>query len=458
MQYIMRIKVDRQLKKLAKILDGDLYIVGGAVRNAILGKKDTDVDITGSKTPEEVIEILDKNGIKYVCPYASFGSVLIVLKDKTYEYTTFRKDSYLVGHKPLGVEYVKTVEEDCKRRDFTVNAIYYNVLNRQVIDCLGGVKDLKAGVLRACNGEQTFKEDGLRILRMIRFYGELGFGIEEETLEFAKKHVHNLADISGERKREEIDKILLSDLRYSKTPDRQRLHDTLMFMEEVGATKYLFPGLEKGVGMYQSEKYHAFDVFEHSVWACALSKPELRLAGLLHDIGKPEGVFRDDNFHKHDEYGEELCYQILGQNGLKYPNDFVKRTARLVREHMKDLNGDMKERKLRVFILKNADIIEDLISVKIADGCACKLTDGISISAYKMMTLLKIMREEDLPFSVKELEINGREVIEIIGEDNKNFTAKTLDKLLEYVAVKDVINEKESLKKKVLRAFKEVAN
>ena len=458
MFYIMRIKVDAQLKKLAKILDGDLYIVGGAVRNAILGKKNTDVDLTGSKTPEEVIALLEKHAIKYVCPYASFGSVLIVLKDKTYEYTTFRKDSYLLGHKPSCVEYVKTVEEDCKRRDFTVNAIYYNVKNRQVVDCLGGVKDLKAGVLKACNGEQTFKEDGLRILRMIRFYGELGFEIESQTLEFAKKYVFNLANITAERKREEIDKILISDLRYNKTPNPKRLHDTLMLMEEVGATKYLFPGLEKGVGMYQNEQYHAFDVFEHSVWACALSKPELRLAGLLHDIGKPEGVFRDDNFHKHDEYGEEICLKILGQNGLKYPNDFVKRTARLVKEHMKDLNGDMKERKLRIYILKNADIIEDLISVKIADGCACKLTDSISISAYKMMTLLKTMREEGIPFSIKELEISGREVIDIIGEDNKNYTAKTLDKLLEYVAVKDVVNEKESLKKQVLRAFKEVAN
>lgn len=455
----MKIKFSNNLIKLSKILGGGVYVVGGSVRNHILKLPKTDIDICGKYTPNEVIDKLKGSNYQVISDYASFGSLLIKIGKEKYEYTTFRMDSYKLGkHKPFEVKFIDDINVDALRRDFTINAIYYDLLKNEIVDPTGyGVNDIKEGILRTCNGKQTFIEDGLRLLRLVRFYGEFGFSIEEKSLNYAKECNDNLADIVAERKRDELNKILVCDIKYGKI-DNNRVYNTLSLMNEIGLFQHLLPDLLKGVSLMQNCEYHSFDVFTHNLKVCSYAKPSIRLAALLHDVGKPQSYFELGNYHFHDEIGSEITKKLLGQNGLKYSNEVVSRCSRLISEHMKDLNADMKERKLRIYFAENSDILDDLISLKIADGYGCKDEDTLSNTVVKWIRLYKEMKDEKVPLSIKDLKIKGDEVIEIIGKDNAKYTGLILNKLLEYGVVKEVKNKNSDLKKIVIRAYKEVKN
>ncbi len=451
----MRIKVGKNLKELAKLLDGKLYIVGGTVRNALLGLPQGDVDITGSKTPQEVKALLSGSGFTVIDDYASFGTLLIKKGNESYEYTTFRTDSYLNTHRPNKITFTSDIVEDAKRRDFTVNAIYYNVQKSEFADPLSGITDLKSKVLRAANNEKTFEEDGLRVLRLVRFFGELGFSVEENTFAAAKKYAWKIEELSNERISAELNKILLCDVKYGEV-NHKRVYDTLKLFEDVGALKYVLPELQRGRGLSQNAEHHKFDVLDHCFYAAAYAKPSIRLYALIHDIGKPECFERFGNYHEHDEIGKNLAREALRR--LRYPKVVVSRAERLVEVHMKDLLGDMRERKLRIFFMKNADILDDLISLKIADGYASGMNDGYSVTVKRWVNLLNEMKEEKVPFTIKELDINGMEVISQIGEENSKYTAKVLEKLLEKAVTKEIKNEKATLLKYSSSVFKEIIN
>lgn len=219
----MKIRVPRELKKLAAFVSAPLYIVGGFVRNSVLFgdnelRDDTDIDICGSLTPDQIRKELEGiASVKDVNP--RIGTVLIVYSGRSFEYTTFRRDSYPIGgkHTPESVEFVSDLETDSKRRDFTVNALYCDILTNEVIDVTGGLDDIKAKCIRTVRSpHETFGEDGLRLLRMIRFACELGFDIDPETSKGAFDSKDQLRDITVERKREELQKILQSDKKYGR--------------------------------------------------------------------------------------------------------------------------------------------------------------------------------------------------------------------------------------------------
>lgn len=449
------IKLPKNLKELAKLLDGKLYVVGGTVRNALLKLPLGDIDITGEYTPSVVKEKLSGSDFAVIDDYASFGTLLIKKGAESYEYTSFRTDSYLNDHRPKSVTFTSDIKVDATRRDFTVNAIYYNVLDKKLCDPLNGLEDIRNKVLRAANGEKTFEEDGLRVLRLIRLYGELGFSVSEETFFAAKKNAKKIEELSSERISSELNKILLCDIKYGEI-DFERVYETLKLMEDVGALSYIFSDLQQGRGLKQNEQHHKYDVLDHSFYAAAYAKPSIRLYALLHDIGKPKCFNEYGNYHKHDEIGSEIAARELRR--LRYPRLTVQRAERLIKEHMKDLLGDMKERKLRLFFVKNSDILDDLISLKIADGYASGMNDGYSVTVKRWVELLKEMKEEKIPFSVKELNIGGMDVISVIGSENAKYTSKVLERLLEKVVTKEIKNEKSVLTKYSLSAFKEIKN
>ncbi len=452
----MKIKVSNGVKRLASLLKGELYIVGGTVRNALLGLPQGDVDITGRLTPTEVKTALLGTEYHVFDDYASFGTLLIRKGRETYEYTAFRTDSYLNSHRPDSVTFTTDMAVDARRRDFTVNAIYYNVAKRTLEDPLNGIEDVKNRLLRSANGETTFEEDGLRVLRMIRLSGELGFEIEKNTFEYAKKSVMKVAELSNERIKSELDKILVCDLKYGDKVDHQRVYGALKVLEDVGALKIISPELQRGRGLAQNIDHHKYDVLDHSLYAAAYAKPEIRLYALFHDIGKPDCYELHGNFHEHDEIGAEEVRQTLTR--LRYPRDTVKRAERLTKYHMKDLLGDMRERKLRIFFTENADILDDLISLKIADGYASGMNDGYSVTVKRWVELLKEMREEKVPFSIAELDIKGKEVIAEIGEENREYTARVLKILLEKAVNKEIKNDNATLRKHAVSALKEIKN
>lgn len=212
----MQIEISDKLKNLSKKLP-ELYIVGGYIRNKIMGIKDTDVDICGPMTIEEIEKILSNTNYSVKVKSKSLGSAVINYGDESYEYTTFRKDYYAEGgnHMPERVEFISDVKEDAKRRDFTCNAIYYDIKNDKILDFYNGVEDIKNRILRTVETpDEVLSHDGLRILRLFRFQCELNFKIDKDTLEAANKYMDNLKDISGDRFLTEITYILHSPNKY----------------------------------------------------------------------------------------------------------------------------------------------------------------------------------------------------------------------------------------------------
>ncbi len=215
----MSIEISENLKKLAKLFPCELYIVGGYIRNSIMGIEKEDVDICSKLTIEEVEKLLNGTVFDVKVKSKTLGSLIISYKDKKYEYTTFRKDIYPTGgqHLPEKVIFIDSVKEDAKRRDFTCNALYYDIKNDKLLDFYDGVNDIKKKILRTVeNPEYVLSHDGLRILRLFRFQCELNFKIEKQTLFTAFKYKNNLREIAGERVIYEITRILHSPSKYKK--------------------------------------------------------------------------------------------------------------------------------------------------------------------------------------------------------------------------------------------------
>lgn len=217
----MFIPVSENLIKLSKLFKEDLYVVGGYVRNCLLNIKSSDIDLASNMDIEEVTKILKENGYKVKVKNAKYFALAISKNNENYEFTSFRKDFYdnNGSHEPIKVERTASLEEDAKRRDFTINSIYYNISKDIIVDPYHGLIDCKQRVLRCINSpEEVLKNDGERILRMVRIVGELNLKIDKETLKYAYLMAKNVGDISSLRKFAELEKILYCDKRYKETP------------------------------------------------------------------------------------------------------------------------------------------------------------------------------------------------------------------------------------------------
>lgn len=413
----MDIRLPRKLKVLSYYLPS-LYIVGGYVRNALLELPLSDLDLAAEYTVDEIQTALANTEFSAVSVNKRLGTIKIYSREDrrfSAEYTTFRVDSYPVGsgvHTPTDVVFTKDMERDAKRRDFTVNAIYYSIDTAEYVDFTGGIPDLHKRELRTTVApEKVFSEDGLRILRMVRLASELGFAVEENTLNAAKKMVYLLKDISGERIRDEFMKILTADTKYPSAATVDAHLKGFRLLDEIGALPYIVPDLSDGKGMPQEPKYHVYDVFEHCVQTMYYCPPELRLAGLLHDVGKPASVKKAGTMYLHGELGSEIAKKLLGRNGLKMSNREVAAVRRLIETHMYDIDGLTTEKKLRLFIADNRDAIGDIVKLKRADAKASSGNpDAVSISAEKIEKLYAEMQRDGTPMCYSDLKIDGRDL------------------------------------------------
>ncbi|MCH5350035.1 MAG: HD domain-containing protein [Oscillospiraceae bacterium] len=323
----MNIDIPRNVCQIIKKLESsgfEAYIVGGCVRDAFLGKTPKDYDITTSASPEEIKKCFDdcaviETGIKH-------GTVTVVSEGENIEVTTFRIDGeYIDGRHPEKVQFSKNLLDDLSRRDFTINAMAYNP-RVGLIDNFGGQSDLFNRRI-VCVGDPSvrFREDALRILRAMRFASELDFEIEENTAEAIHNMKGNLANISEERISEELTKLLMGEspcnvlINYSDVISR------------------IIPEIKPCIGFDQHNRYHIYDIWKHSAVSVEHSKhqEEVRLALMLHDIGKP-GCFKLDDegnghFFGHEKIGAEMAEKILRR--LRFPNDVVERTAKLIKYH-----------------------------------------------------------------------------------------------------------------------------
>ena len=398
------------LDLLQEKISSPMYFVGGAVRNELLGLPVSDYDICGDVMPERLAEAsVGLFTVRDVNP--RIGTVKLIGEKESYEYTRFRRDSYPIAsgeHTPQEVEFVASPAEDAFRRDFTVNAIYKRVSDGAVVDPTGGMRDLEKRILRTTRApEEVFSEDGLRLLRLVRLAAELGFEIEEDTLAAAKKYAPLLSDISAERIREELERILVSDVKYGVNGAVFR---GLELLHEIGLFRYFLPEIEEGVGLTQPSKYHKYDVFYHILHTVDAAPPRLRLAALLHDIAKPQCYRQSGNFYMHGLESAIMAERVMRR--LKYSNEKINRTVEIVRWHMFDFNGEASVNKKRRFVQREWDLLDDIVALKNADSVGTGYFEKNEFGEA-LLTLKEKMKEEGVPIKVTDLPLKGGELEEL---------------------------------------------
>ncbi len=463
----------------------EAFIVGGCVRDLLRGEKPQDWDITTNARPEEIKKIFPKSFYEN-----KFGTVTVLTnsKDKTLreiEITTYRVDEkYTDKRHPDNIKFAKTIEEDLARRDFTVNAMALGLksqisslrqpidrsfsgqanLNSQtdtkfqiidskfiLIDIFKGREDLNKKIIRAVgNPNDRFNEDALRMLRAVRFATTLNFTIEEKTLKAIQKNASWIQAISKERIRDELIKII-----QSKQPAQG-----IELLRKTGLLKYILPELEKGVGVSQN-KYHIYDIYEHSIRSLQAAADnnfglDIRIAALLHDIGKPEtkeGEGPTATFYNHDIIGAKFAARIL--NRLKFPKRFIEKVVTLIRNHM--FVSDPKritEAGVRRLIRRvGKENIHDLIKLRIADRLGMGRPKA---RPYRLRTIeYMIEKVSKDPISVKMLKVNGNDIMRILKIEPGPKIGAILDVLLAEVIEDPQKNNKEYLEKRIKELNKE---
>ncbi len=410
----------------------EAYIVGGCVRDSILNKEPKDYDITTNAKPEEVIKLFDKvilTGIKH-------GTVTVVLNNENYEVTTFRIDGeYKDARHPKEVKFVTSLREDLSRRDFTVNAMAYNDIEG-FKDYFNGLNDLNNKMIKTVgNPEKRFLEDALRMLRAIRFSAQLNFEIEEDTLNAIKKLKDNIIKISKERIREEFNKIIIYNPR------------KIDILRECGLLEFILKEMAKAYGFNQNNKYHVYDLYEHTIICMENieSNLHLRLVMLLHDLGKLETKTTDEkgvsHFYGHVECSIEIAKKVLKE--LKYDNVTTEKVLFLIKYHDYPINDKITLKHLLNEM--GEDLVYDLLKVKKADI----LGKNSLYKEVQLKSLLDIEKclnnilENEECFSVKQLRISGNELIEI-GLKGKEI-GEMLNYLLDMVVEDKAINNTEEL-------------
>lgn len=414
--------------------------MGGCVRDVMCGRKPKDWDITTNALPQQIKALFARTidtGIKH-------GTVTIMMNHVGYEVTTYRIDGqYLDGRHPDNVTFTAELVEDLKRRDFTINAMAYNE-DMGLIDVFGGMQDLERGIIRCVgNAEERFTEDALRIMRAVRFAAQLGFSIEDGTRQAIAKLAERLCQISRERIQAELVKLVTSD------------HPELIRIAyQTGITSYVLPEFDIMMDTPQHSPYHQYNVGEHTIRVMQAVRPDpyLRLAALLHDIGKPAARTTDENgtdhFDGHEGLGSEMAKNILKE--LKFDNKTIDIVTRLVKYHDYPLRAD--EKLIRRSMNRiGKDLYPYFLELRWAD-LAGKSEYSIELNRPVLQETEQIYRyicEQEQCVSVKDLAISGKDLI-ALGVPRGTQIGRLLDELLLLVLDHPEYNQKEILLKEAL--------
>lgn len=424
-----------------------LYVVGGMCRDCLAGfsRSFSDWDICAPADAQVVCAAARQCGFEVKSVYPRTGTVKLCADGINYEFTCFRSDEYAGGlHTPVRVTFTKDIVRDALRRDFKCNAVYYDIAARAFVDPLGGMADIAAGrMTTVAPPDKVFGEDGLRLMRLCRIAAQTGFSPDGDCMEGARRNAALISDIAAERIWAELDLVLHADEKYG-VPHAQ--YRGLKLLKETGVLALILPELAEGDGLEQRSDFHDHDVLEHSLRCVKYADGGIRLAALLHDVGKPVCMKSAGRAAGHETVGAEIAEKICAR--LKVSKALTEETVRLVSLHMYDYNGAASEGKVRKFIVRNLSVLDKLLDLKQADYSACKDDTGKAPVAVKWESVLARMREEGAPFSVKELRIRGDELIAagICPEQ----TGKTLFRLLEECAVDPAKNRRETLVKLAL--------
>jgi len=454
-----KIKVSDEVLEIIQTLEKagfEAYPVGGCVRDILLGIEPKDWDITTNAIPQEIQNIFPDSVYEN-----EFGTVGIKIKNSALgkeekteivEVTTFRIEGrYTDTRHPDEIKFAKTLEEDLSRRDFTINAmalkiksLKLKVEDEEIIDLFDGQKDLKNKIVRAVGDPQKrFSEDALRMLRAVRFASQLGFDIDSDTKEAIIRNSSSLKNISKERIRDEFEKIIMS----------KQASWGIQILHSFKLLEYIMPEFLEGVGVMQN-RHHIYSVWEHSLRAldyCASKNYpfKIRMAALLHDVGKPrtkKGDGPDSTFYQHEYVSAKMTRKIM--ENLKFSKEMIEQVVHLVRTHMFYYNvGDVTATGVRRFLARvGPDNVDDILKVREAD----RIGSGVpKATPYKIRHLLfmieKVKRD---PISPKMLAIDGNDLMKILSLKPSPKVGNILNLLLEDVINDPKLNTREYLKEK----------
>lgn len=449
----MKEKIKPQVLEIYKRLENagfEVFLVGGCVRNLLLGIEPKDWDLTTSATPEEIQAVFPDSFYDN-----SFGTVGIPLKGveetehkDVVEITTYRTESSYKDHRrPESVSWGKTIHEDLERRDFTINAIALKIENELVfIDPFEGQKDLSKKIIKAVgNPNERFKEDALRLMRAIRFATQLSFSIEKETMKAIVEDASLISHVSGERIRDELIKILTSDNPY----------EGIMLLDATGILDIILPELSSGKGVSQQRpgRHHTTDVFTHNMLSLKhtpTTDPIVRLATLLHDVGKPNVMNKDEEgyviFYNHEVAGAKIARQIADR--LRLSKKDRDRIVTLIRWHMFTVDEHITDSAIRRFIRRvGVENVKDMMDLRIGDrlGGGTQTAESWRLKKFKE----RMVSELNPPFSINDLKVSGTDVMEILQIKPGPKVGKVLQKLFEEVDENLELNDREYLLKHI---------
>ena len=439
----MKIQLPEKVNRIITTLQKhgfEAYAVGGCVRDSFLGRVPGDWDITTSAAPEETKSLFARTfdtGIEH-------GTITVLLNGEGFEVTTYRIDGkYEDNRHPSKVQFTRSLSEDLLRRDFTINAMAYNEQDG-LVDLFHGMEDLKKGVIRCVgNAEARFSEDALRILRAIRFSAQLGFEIEEWTMKAIRKLANTLENISAERIRVELEKLIISN-----HPDK------LITAYYAGITKVILPEFDRMMECPQNTPYHKYNVGEHTIKVMenVPNTKDMRWAALFHDVGKPDSITYDKSepermhFYGHAKKGSEMVPGIMKR--LKMDNKTIKFVRRLVECHDdRTASGEMRPVSVRKSVNRiGKDIYKEYLQLAYADfqgKSEYGKQKGFDRYLYTCEQFQYIL-DNNICTSKKEMEISGKDLIEI-GVPKGQIIGDILDELLKRVIQNPELNERQRL-------------
>lgn len=434
----MKIQLPDKVQTIIETLTAagyEAYAVGGCIRDCVLGRLPNDWDITTSATPEETKRLFARTfdtGIKH-------GTVTVLLEKEGFEVTTYRIDGdYEDGRHPKEVTFTASLEEDLRRRDFTMNAMAYND-QTGLVDIFGGIRDMEAGMIRCVgNAEERFTEDALRMLRAVRFSAQLGYRIEDGTKEAIRNLAPGLKRISAERIQTELVKLVVSE-----HPDYLRT------AYETGITKQILPEFDLCMETPQNNPHHCYNVGEHILHSMPAVEADkvLRLGMLFHDIGKPQTLTIDEKGITHNKghavVGEKMTMQILRR--LKFDNDTIQKVTKIVRCHDQEVESSPAGVRRAVHRI-GEDIFRMLFAVKRADILSqsdYQREEKLARLAYIYELYEEICRKQEC-VSLKDLAVTGSDLI-ALGMQPGREIGVVLNELLEIVLEDPARNTKEEL-------------
>jgi len=442
----MRINIPKEVRAICGLLEAagfEAHLVGGCVRDSLLSRNPKDWDVATNASPEKIQEIFRDFGEYDETDPAtvyenSFGTVGVKTGSeeaalRVIEVTTYRTESgYADKRRPDSVEFVADIKKDLARRDFTINAMAAKVEKGEatsLVDPFGGEEDLRRAEIKAVGrAEDRFNEDALRLMRAVRFAAELSFDIERETRLAIEKMSGGLEAIAKERIRDEFEKMIMSS----------GASRGVVLLEELNLLRNVVPELREGLGVAQN-KHHIFGVFEHLVRSLDYAAQknyslEVRLAALMHDMGKPRskaGEGEDSTFYNHEYIGAKMAYRALDR--LRFPKAVVEKTVHLVRYHMFYYNvGEISEAGVRRFVVRvGAENLDDLFKVREADRIGSGVPKAVPYKMRHLMFMIDKVRRD--PISAKMLKINGEDVMRECAIAPSRLVGEILDSLLEEV-------------------------